>query len=189
MGSESLRSRPYLQQALQLARKEGIPVIVSDISRLSRDIGVVDDVLKLGVQIISATEGYLDAATLAARIAKAAAHGANISATTKLGMQALKQQGKVYGNPRNLPAAQKKGAESNKLRRVAKVREIVDALKNQPAGTEMTASQVVELLNRLGIRSGRDKEWTLEAVRRPLQDARRIILDERLNKHPFYGRF
>lgn len=190
-GKDNLARRPGVKAALDLAASRGIPIIVSGLSRLSRDVETLEAIMRDGIKIISATEGSLDPVTFGSIAARAQAEGELISRRTREGMAASKERGVKFGNP-NLPDAQRKGAARNKERSLEKVQEIAALLANRPDWKTMSVADAVAFLDREGVRTNRNQEWTVAALRRPLRMARELLRsreEEMHQQHPYFGRF
>ena len=191
-GPLNLRKRRGLRRAIDEAKRLGGVIVVHDASRLSRDSATLlslcaDEELEL----ISATEGALVTTPEQAAIVARAQHDREaISSQTKQALAELKASGVQLGNRRNLPAAQKKGAQANEERGERVARAIADVLSD--LGSELTAREIVDVLNERGVLTGRGQLFTVAAVRRPLKRAREI-LDERRKSvyadHPLFGLF
>ena len=60
-GERNLQKRPGLQQAIAVAKKRGIPIIVCGLDRFARHSQTVEQIiLEEGVEVLSATEGRMD---------------------------------------------------------------------------------------------------------------------------------
>ncbi|MGE8584798.1 MAG: hypothetical protein ACN6O9_18705, partial [Agrobacterium tumefaciens] len=70
-----------------------------------------------------------DPLVLASRAARAEFEGEQISQRTKQALSQKKASGTLLGNRKNLPVAQRLGADANKRRSEDKVNEIVNAIK------------------------------------------------------------
>lgn len=194
VGRHSLAQRPGLQAALRHAKSSGLPIVVYDLERLFRDVIALGDFLKEGIPIFCASQDLVipPGASAAALAARGQAHAEAISATTKAALSARKANGMLLGNRTNLEEAQKAGALSNRLRAGDVINQVADFLAMHPGSTELTAAEIVDLLNAAGLQSGRGLPWTVSGLRRPLAKAKqllplRVAADYREN--PEFGRF
>lgn len=201
-GEGNLRNRPQLQEAIEVAKASGAPIIVSGLDRLSRHTRTIEElILESGVTVISATEGAMNnPITVSSRAARAQYERDMISHHTKRALAKKKDQGIRLGNPTNLPEAQKKGAARNQERSNRKAQEIARSMQDSPDWRSMTAQDVVDLLNRKTVRTSRGDEWTLDRIRRPLAKAKRLLaskeeqersdaLTKSYADNPLFGRF
>lgn len=195
-GETSFDKRQGLQDAISVAKAEGVPILVSSLDRLSRHTGTVQKIIREGVAILSVAEGLLNDAVVVASVAARAEYaGRQISERTKKTLAEKKRDGVLLGNRTNLPLAQKRGAARNRSRSLAKSQEIADALSLVDDIDHMTASDVARELNARGILTGRHRPWTTAALRRPLREAKEILqrradADRKAERdNPDYGMF
>ena len=181
LGPESISARSGLQRAIDHAKREGLTILVQDFSRFSRDEqSAVQIIRQERLRVIEVLSGNrLDGVVLESVAARAEANGRLIGERTKKALAVKKMQGVKLGNRTNLDVAQKLGADANHKRRVDKVSEIAGALKGREDWTVMNAQDVVDLLNSLSIQTGRGNRWTLSTIRRPLSDAKSLIIEQR----------
>ncbi len=192
-GGAALGKRPVLRSALDHARRLGAPLIVDGLSRLSRDTGAMEEIVReFGVQIVSARDGDVDEAIALGQVARAQKERELIGERTRHKLQQLKSQGVVLGNQTNLPEAQKRGAESNVLAKRQKALEILRVLEEAGLGDNVTAREVADALNQRGVVSRTGLTWNRTSVRGPLREARLIALEkpnQSLTDNPNFGRF
>ncbi|MGD0420310.1 MAG: recombinase family protein [Xanthobacteraceae bacterium] len=172
--STSAHERPKLQEAIHEARRRRRPLLVASWDRLSRDAVEIEAIVrKSGIEIIDAVVGRsADLAAMQAEAARVGEETRMLSERTRAGMLRAKQQGKQFGNTRNLPEAQKKGAAATKRNaeiRDAEITSIILRSRGRPL------SQVADELNRCGSRTARGKPWCKDSLRRV---RRRIELTE-----------
>lgn len=192
-GESNTMKRPGLMSAIERAKALNVPLLVNDASRVSR---MANQVLDLAgsedVEIISVTQGALVNSILASSAARAEHERRKISEHTKQKLQQLKAEGVRLGNPTNLADAQRKGAEANRSRGRSIAERLADVLQELGGGEELSAGEIVIILNDRDLKTGSGQRWTKGAIRRPLALARQI-LKERSVKHyadnADYGRF
>ncbi len=191
--STSADERPKLQEAIRAARRRGCPLIVASWDRLSRDAGDIEMIVRdSGIDVIDAIVGRdADLATTHAEAARIDEESKMLSERTRAGMLRAKQQGKVFGNTRNLPEAQKKGAAATQRNAVVRDAEITSIVL---ASRERSLAVVAAELNRAGSRTARGKPWSkanLRRVRRRIdQTAVQREQDERAHLNtPHWGIF
>ncbi|RWK41132.1 recombinase family protein [Mesorhizobium sp.] len=194
-GRDNLERRPGLQSAIAAAKARRVPIIVSDIDRISRQESTIFDIsAQEGIVIISASHGVMTSPeVLASSAARAEYERTMISTRTREALQIKKRAGAKLGNRTNLPDAQRKGMASNIARREAMVVQIADVLAGVDEHGTLKAKDVVELLNSRGILTGHNKRWTESAIRRPLRQARKLLENrerkETYRDNPDFGRF
>jgi DNA invertase Pin-like site-specific DNA recombinase len=161
----SAAERPKLQEAIRAARRRGCPLIVASWDRLSRHAGEIEVIVSAsGIEIIDAVVGRnADLAATKAEAARIDEESKMLSERTRAGMLRAKQQGKVFGNTRNLPEAQKMGAAAT--HRSAEIRDAaIVAIVLASCGRSLSA--VAAELNRAGSRTATGKLWSKDSLRR-----------------------
>jgi DNA invertase Pin-like site-specific DNA recombinase len=115
-GSDALERRPKLAEALAQARKLGLPVLVSKLDRLSRDVHFISGLMANRVEFIVCELGkQADPFVLHLFAALAEKERQLISSRTKAGLQAAKAAGTKLGAHDHAPSLeqlQKAGATS-----------------------------------------------------------------------------
>lgn len=108
-GSDALERRPQLAQALAQARKLKVPVVVSKLDRLSRDVHFISGLMASRVEFIVTDLGrQADPFVLHLFAALAQKERQLISARTKAGLAAAKARGTLLGGAARKPSAQQK---------------------------------------------------------------------------------
>jgi DNA invertase Pin-like site-specific DNA recombinase len=97
-GSDALERRPQLAHALETARQRKLPVLVSKLDRLSRDVHFISGLMANRVEFIVTELGrQADPFVLHLFAALAEKERQLISSRTKQGLQAAKAKGRVLG--------------------------------------------------------------------------------------------
>jgi DNA invertase Pin-like site-specific DNA recombinase len=97
-GSDALDRRPTLAKALGEAKKRGLPVLVSKLDRLSRDVHFISGLMANQVEFIVTELGrQADPFVLHLYAALAEKERQLISSRTRAGLQAAKKKGKALG--------------------------------------------------------------------------------------------
>lgn len=196
-GRRNFVDRPGLQKAIEVARETGQPIIVNDLSRISRDAATVDKIIhEKGVTIISTGDGKLrNPSIVASEAARAQKEGEIISQRTKEALARKKAEGARLGNRTNLPDAQRKAVARRKEIAASTIDDIVTVLEDLD-GKELTARQLAEELNGRGILTSTKRRWTMQALRRPMRRAQAVLAQRRQEEayrtyrdHPLFGRF
>lgn len=196
-GDKNLAGRPGLQAAIRSAKATGRPILVSGLDRISRETTTIDEIVsEHGITVISAGDGRMrNPIIIASQAARAQREGELISQRTREALQRKKAEGALLGNRKNLPEARKRAVEKKKQLADKRVAEIV-AILDELSGQDVTAKQLVEILNQRGLLTSRRLPWTVPAIRRPLKRAREFIKrreQERAARtygtNPLFGRF
>lgn len=173
-------SRPVLHAAIETAREDRATLVVVQIDRLARNLEVLP-FLK-GVKVLSLEQGYLDRKRLKRLLIDAANAAQAISEGSKTSAASRKARGEKLGNRVNLGVAQAKGCQNNRMRADNKVRALFALLRKEKELQFLTHQKLCETLNARGFlnqRSAREQvPWTKHTIRRPLEQARQMILAE-----------
>jgi len=177
----SAAERPKLQEAIRAARRRGCPLIVASWDRLSRHAGEIEAIVRAsGIEVIDAVVGRdADLATTHAEAARIEEESKMLSERTRAGMQRAKQQGKVFGNTRNLDEAQKKGAAATQHNAEIRDAEIASIVL---ASRERSLAAVAAELNRAGSRTATGKPWSKNTLRRVRQRIEQAAAQRELNE-------
>lgn len=114
----AIERRPILAEALRMARKLRVPLVVSKLDRLSRDVAFISKLMAGRIQFIALDAGGKDAEPfrlhLQAMIVEEERR--KISQRTKDALAALKRRGVKLGNPnrRALLQGSQRGVATNK---------------------------------------------------------------------------
>lgn len=176
-GPDSLIRRVGLQAAIKTAETEAIAIVVTSVDRLTRHDGTLQLLLKKKkVRVISIKEGMLLDHTYAGPAGvDAEKEGDRISAATKKTHDHQKAGGTKLGNVSSLPLARKNSQKSRSNKAKDVVLEIADFLQAHPGYEQFSCRALAEKLNVVGSRSGRELEWTMASLRRPLLAAKQEI--------------
>ncbi len=161
-GADAMERRPKLAEALSLAKKKHVPVIVSKLDRLSRDVAFISGLMSNGVPFV-VTELGLDVDPFVLHLYAALGEKERrlISTRTREALAALKRKGVKLGNPsrRALVQAGRKGAAANKEEADTFAQSILPHIQgHQQRGLSLRA--IAEEFNRSGIRTARGGQWT-----------------------------
>lgn len=166
-GSDAMERRPQLAQALREAARGRMPVVVSKLDRLSRDVHFISGLMSNRVEFIVTELGrQADPFVLHLFAALAEKERQLISARTKAGLQAAKARGKLLGGAARKPTKQQcanagKVATALADEFVKKMRaHLVMAMKD---GAENYTRAAV-LLNEWGQVSYGDRPWERRSV-------------------------
>ena len=161
-------SRPELMKALALCRERNCVLIVSTISRLSRNLTFLSQMMDSNVKFICADMPEANSMTLGIMSVMAHQERLWISKRTKDSLTALKAKGVKLGSPQNLTYdAALKGAEANRKKAVLnpnniKASKVARLLKQQGK----TLWQIANELKEGGFLTSTGKKFKAEQVRR-----------------------
>lgn len=174
-GSDALERRPRLKEALQEANRLRVPVLVSRLDRLSRDVHFVSGLMAQRVEFIVTELGrQADPFVLHLFAALAEKERQLISERTKAGLAAAKRRGQKLGAAGRAPSR-------NQLRRAgdasaARADEFAMSVRLQVKGAlkeaEGSYTIAAEILNKAEQRSPAGKAWdrrSVAAIARRLQ--------------------
>lgn len=177
--SRSVVRRSGLQDAIDEALREGIPIIVAEIDRLSRHSKSLDGILlKKLINVKIARKGkLLDYRYDSGAGALEQLKGDLIARRTKEALALKKASGAKLGNVASIStdAAKANSQKTRSLRSANVVRNIADYLAKHPALASKKVPALVSALNAAKIRTGWDREWTDAALRKPLLEARKEL--------------
>ena len=162
--------RPELENALLLAQKKQISIIVDEISRIGRDASEVINLLNTQ-HFISVEDGLdADEYELHHNAIEAQREGERISRRTKNGLQTAKGKGIQLGNPQ-IEKAQKLG--------VAKVQQNADEFALQFEGLLQAMengshSFIAKQFNQTNTKTRRGGKWTAQSVKNLRQRVKNI---------------
>ena len=95
--------------------------------------------------------------------------GAMISERTKKALEKKKRDGVLLGNRTNLPEAQRKGADQNRVRGHARHAEFEAMWSDGYKAGAVTAQEFADFFNKRGYRTARGGRWTKANVHRMLR--------------------
>jgi len=183
VGKGNLRHRPGLEQAVREALQKGVPLIVTDVSRASRDWTTLDKMIfEDGLRVISIKDGgEVPAGILHERVGQAAEQARRTAEGTR---EALSKVAKV--KPLGAKTGHRKAARASAAVRIDKkfqvLERVVDYLAQDPSLLNATSREIAEHLNREGIYTGWDQPWTASAVRGKLDAIKKELEFRRLNE-------
>lgn len=172
-GDGSIWKRQGLKAATELAQRTGWPIVVSDLSRLSRNVASCEEfILAQDLKVVSATDGGLvTKSMLRAKVSRAEYERDVISERTKAALDGQRRQGRALGNPTSLGRAREASVASRKATAAAKVDELVRLFLDKPDLVELSVPALAGRLNSLGVRTSTGKLWTSASLRKKRRDA------------------
>lgn len=160
-GADALSRRPQLASVLREAKKRKVPVLVSKLDRLSRDVAFISGLMSEGVPFIVTELGIdVDPFVLHLFAALGEKERRLISNRTKDALQALKRRGVKLGNPhhKSLVAASKKAAETRQGLSDEFAASMLPIIRGYQQGG-LTIRQIALELNKRNLPTMRGGEW------------------------------
>jgi DNA invertase Pin-like site-specific DNA recombinase len=162
-GFNAMDRRPVLASALRLARRLKVPLVVSKLDRLSRDVAFIAKLMSERVRFVAIDAGKdAEPFMLHVKAAMAEEERRKIGQRTQDALAALKRRGVKLGNPNKkaLRLAQRKGAEANRRTADAFAQTILPHLRGCQA-RGMSLREIAKDFNNSGIRTARGGEWSV----------------------------
>ena len=193
IGGDTLKDRSQLRAALRHARRLGCPCAIPQVDRLARGAAEIDSLLsEPGNEIISVKNHPDMHIRIRSEAAGVQRQTELLKHRQKSGIRRAKKRGVIFGNRRNLPEAQKKGAQANRNAAKARQRELGPIIDRLRAEGVASGAEIARRLNQLGKRTSRGKDWTDANVRRVLRvlirdknDRKKV--DAEYRKNPQWG--
>lgn len=165
-GKLPIEGRPGLDAALQLARRQKCPVIVSKLDRLSRDVAFISGLMSRGVPFIVAELGVdTDPFVLHLFAALSEKERRLIGERTRAALAVKREQGVPLGNRTNLAAAQLKGQQANRAAANTFAARMMPTIAPLRAAG-MSLNDIAAKLNGSHTPTMRGGLWTAKAVSR-----------------------
>lgn len=167
-GRKGFSNRPVLQSAIAHAQKHNAVLVVAKLCRLSRKVSEVAKIMEEAKQplLVVNLGRQVDSLVINLLASVNAFEAEMISVRTKEGLAVAKAKGVKLGNPR-IADARRKANE------VVKSKANEFALKMKPTLVGLmfgrNFSEIARELNKVGITTQRDKQWTPSGVRTVLK--------------------
>ena len=166
-------NRPELAAALAACKKLKAKLVIAKLDRLSRNLAFIATLMESGVEFVAADMPHANKMTLQVLAVFAEHERDQISARTRVALQAAKKRGQRLGNP-NLSKAAKLGTaavKANARRFAANVRPIIDEIMRAGATSH---NAIAAKLNERNVRTARGGRWThvqVGAILHPFEGA------------------
>jgi len=152
-GKYGLDERPQLQAAFET----GLPVVVSSVDRLSRDVATGASILTNRKVIVADLGMDVDSLVLNILLCVAAKERELISNRVREGMARAKARGATFGNPQ-LDEARKRSNIANRKRGDRTVEEYKGMIERAREAGCKTTTAIAEYLNHFGVKTTRGKD-------------------------------
>lgn len=182
-GDHSYKTRTGLQDAHKLALREQAILVVSDPTRLFRNLTAAGDFLNnLPKKVFSIQQSrYLSQEGLRKYITKGAENAENaenIAEGTRKALKKVKASNQKLGSPSGLDTSRKASINVRKRRAQKIVEKIAAILEENEAYSDLPNRAFADLLNKRGILTGSGRHWTRDTVLRK-RKAAKVFLQER----------
>ena len=163
-GKYGLSQRPELQAAFD----SGLPVVVSSIDRLSRDVATGAAILQDKKVIVANLGLQVDALVQNLLLCVSAAEREMISSRVKEGMKKAKERGQKFGNP-NINKINHLGHKANRAKGKATMQRYAPMIQKARQAGCVSSRDIADYLNEFGVRSPRGKDISQRLVARLLR--------------------
>jgi DNA invertase Pin-like site-specific DNA recombinase len=166
-GSDALDRRPTLAKALSEAKKRGLPVLVSKLDRLSRDVHFISGLMVKQVEFIVAELGrQADPFVLHLYASLAEKERQLISSRTRAGLQAAKRKGKALGTAARAASPEQliRAGAASTARADEFAKKMRPHVRMAMADAGNSYTQAAELLNAAKQTTAEGKAWDRRSV-------------------------
>lgn len=178
-GDETLKRRPGLRAALEVASELEAPIIVSKLDRLSRDVHFISGLMAKRVRFLVAELGRdTDPFLLHIYAALAEKERKLISERTQAALRKLKQRGVVLGNSTNLAHAQRMGAQRNREKAEEDAVMYLDDFQRAISKGATSYAAIARELNARGRTTARGGRWSAMQIKRVFSHTTRSSNEE-----------
>ncbi|ACA15987.1 Resolvase domain [Methylobacterium sp. 4-46] len=168
--------RPELERALATARLHRIPLIVANVSRLTRSSAFLHRLLEAGVEVrfcdLPEIEGPTGRFLLQQMAAVAELEAGMIASRTKAALQAAKARGTKLGGDRGVvmpDATRAAGRAARTLKANGRAADLAPMIAELKAAGVTSLGAIARALNERGIPTARGGEWSSMQVSRALE--------------------
>jgi DNA invertase Pin-like site-specific DNA recombinase len=160
--------RPQIAAALALCRARKATLIIAKLDRLARNVAFVSGLMESGVDFVACDNPHATRLTIHILAAVAEHEREMISERTKAGLAAAKVRGIKLGNP-HLDLARRRSLAVRRARKpAADLVSLIDGMRAQG----LSSAEIARRLNRLEVRTPRNKSWWPASVAKIVSAAR-----------------
>ena len=172
-GALKIQDRPSLLEVMEMARKENAIILVAMISRLSRDVEIIANLINNGIEFMSVETG-VNASSFEIHLRSIFSYEERrkISERTKMALAQLKAKGVRLGGPK-LDEARLESAKVNKRNADDYAKKIMPLINGLLAGGTTGYQALANELNSLGINTRRGGKWYGKTVSNLMERASR----------------
>jgi len=154
-GSDALRKRPVLREAIAYAKKHKATLLVAKLDRLARNVHFISALMESKVEFTACDFPTANRLTIHILAAVAEFEREAISRRTKEALAAAKARGVKLGNPNLKPDNEKRSREAQEF--AESLRPTLEGFKVQG----FSQRRMVDELNALGVAARRGGLWSL----------------------------
>ncbi len=162
-GSNALSKRPVLREAIAFAKKNNATLIIAKLDRLARNVLFIATLLESKARFVCADMPQANEMTIQIMAVMAEYEAKRISERTREALAQAKARGVRLGNP-NL--------NIDNTTRIAKANDFAENLRQTLMSYKrsgLTQREIVEQLNKTGVKTVHGKEWYLVSLQRVLK--------------------
>jgi DNA invertase Pin-like site-specific DNA recombinase len=164
-GADALDKRPQLRAALALCKKRKATLVIAKLDRLARNVHFVSGLMESKVPFVAADMPHADKTMIHMYAVMSEWERDAISKRTKAALAAAKARGVQLGRAGRANLAAMNAQRHNEAQaRAGDLRETLLGLQERGK----TQRDIVDELNRLGVKSNRGGAWHLRTVQRVL---------------------
>lgn len=177
-GADALTLRPVLAECMGRAKRGRMPILVSKLDRLSRDVAFVSSLMAQRVPFYCADLGIdTDPFTLHLFAALGEKERALISRRTREALAARRARGLPLGTPQNLSAEAAAegrkigapiGADINRAKAVAFAERVAEAVEEITKAGATSLREIARGLEQRGVKPPKGETWSAMQVKRLL---------------------
>jgi len=173
--SGRVAERPKLTQAIQLAGSRRATLVIAKLDRLARNVHFISRLMESGVEFVAADLPHANKLTIHIIAAVAEYEREMIAARTKAALHQAKARGVRLGNPN--AASQALQASRAAIDRADEfTRAVWPNIERAVAAGVSSPTAIAEMLNRRGVKTQRNRQWTAAGVGNVLARASRLGL-------------
>ncbi|WP_052473354.1 recombinase family protein [Paramagnetospirillum magnetotacticum] len=165
-GETGINDRPVLQEAISTARRLGIPIIVSNLDRLTRNTDALLAFLAdEGVKLIALNVGRSKKELMIVDAARAQREVELISELTKVALKKKKADGYKLGNHTNLDEARERSGVVRSQDADERARQLAPVIAELKEAGIKSLRKMAAALNERGIKPAQGGTWSFGSVK------------------------
>ena len=156
-------TRPELEKALVLCKRQKAKLVIAKLDRLSRNLAFIATLIDSGVEFVAVDNPHANKLTVHILAAVAQHEREMIAQRTKEALQAAKARGTVLGNPK-LDLARNRAFATLKVNADRFAKNVAPIIREIQSSGVKSNRGVARSLNARGVRTVRGGEWTAVQV-------------------------
>lgn len=170
--------RPQLYACGKSALVGGYLIVATDPSRITRSVVAaefLDSTLRNRFRFLKRVPGYGNQDWSAEVREKHSHLQESVSTGTIIAMDKLKRDGQKFGGPDGGKAGRAASVKVRGSKKQLRLKAIADFLEADPERLTMSRRVLCPLLDQAGIHPARSESWSVDALRRPLSEAKQLL--------------